>query len=452
MVLGKRPHPENTLQHTFSIPHVVSDGFDNFHMDDGSDEAPSAKRQRMLDEQALDVTNQEGYPDIHSRSWNSWEDEELRNALVQYHGGAGSRSAGDACRQPNQPEAANIEDTVWDFIASSIFHGTRTPLQCYRRYLKLSESHSYSQTVSQPLSGTMQPLSGTIPAYDETHLQFHHIPPTSQWEVEGYYDRPSQPEVSGLLQRGFSLEMPLGSRSPIISPIQRSRKQAPTNVDRGDPSEYDAESLDLHHPISGSASANVGSPIPSERPWTLHEHQRLRSLVEKYRNTAPPWDEISTNFFDRSATDCLAAWHSITKPPVIKGKGSWTPEEDQMILKLRHHYGPKWAQIATHLPGRQGKQCRERFVNHLDPEVRKGEWSHEEETLLISLHQQHGNKWATICKHLPGRSDNDTKNHWYSNIQRRIQRDGLEVRCLSHSRVVLLPRKSNSARSPHFLS
>jgi Myb-like DNA-binding domain len=421
MVLRKRPHPENTMQHTFSIPHVISDGFDNFQMDDGSDEAPSAKRQRMLDDQALDVTNQEDRPDIHARSWNSWEDDELRNALVQYHS-AGSQSTGDACRQPNQHEAANIEETVWDFIASSIFQGTRTPLQCYRRYLKLSES----QTVSQP-------LSSTIPAYDEAQIQFHQLPPPAQREGEGYYDHRSQPVVSGLFQSGFSSAVSQKSRSPIISPIQRSRKQAPAKADHWDPSEYDAESRDVQRTISGSASANAGSQIPNERPWTQHEHQRLKSLVEQYRNTAPPWNEICTSFFDRSATDCLAAWQSITNPPLIKGKGSWTPEEDQMILKLRHHYGRKWAQIATHLPGRQGKQCRERFVNHLDPELRKGEWSHEEEALLISLHQQHGNKWATICKHLPGRSDNDTKNHWYSNIQRRIQRDGLEVRCLSRS-------------------
>ena len=117
----------------------------------------------------------------------------------------------------------------------------------------------------------------------------------------------------------------------------------------------------------------------------------------------------------------------MTKPPVIKGKGSWTPEEDQILRDKRALYGRKWAKIAAHLPGRQGKQCRERFVNHLDPNLKKGEWTDDEEAILIALHEHHGNRWANIAKQLPGRSDNDIKNHWYSTIQRKFQTHGREV-------------------------
>jgi hypothetical protein len=142
---------------------------------------------------------------------------------------------------------------------------------------------------------------------------------------------------------------------------------------------------------------------------------------------APRWNEVAENFSNMTAIDCLTKWQSISNPPVIKGKGSWTAEEDQILRAKRVEYGKKWAKIAAHLPGRQGKQCRERFVNHLDPELKKGEWTDDEEAILIAMHEHHGNRWANISKQLPGRSDNDVKNHWYSTIQRKFQQHGKDV-------------------------
>lgn len=165
-------------------------------------------------------------------------------------------------------------------------------------------------------------------------------------------------------------------------------------------------------------------------PWTHEESELLKKLAEQYRDTAPRWNEIAANFPNRTAVECLGQYQSLTSPPVIKGKGSWTAEEDQILREKRALYGRKWAKIAAHLPGRQGKQCRERFVNHLDPELKKGEWTDDEEAILIAMHQHHGNRWANISKHLPGRSDNDVKNHWYSTIQRKFQQHGKEVRKL----------------------
>lgn len=161
--------------------------------------------------------------------------------------------------------------------------------------------------------------------------------------------------------------------------------------------------------------------------WSSEEQELLKKLVEQYKDTAPRWNEIAANFHDHNAIDCLTKWQTLTNPPVIKGKGSWTAEEDQILREKRGLYGRKWAKIAAHLPGRQGKQCRERFVNHLDPELKKGEWSDDEEAILIAMHEHHGNRWANISKQLPGRSDNDVKNHWYSTIQRKFQQHGKDV-------------------------
>ena len=77
------------------------------------------------------------------------------------------------------------------------------------------------------------------------------------------------------------------------------------------------------------------------------------------------------------------------------------------MVQLVHRYGPKkWTLIAKHLNGRIGKQCRERWHNHLDPNINKSPWTGEEDRLLAQAHDQFGNQWAKIAKLLPGRFAN----------------------------------------------
>ncbi|KAH9261909.1 hypothetical protein BASA81_000565 [Batrachochytrium salamandrivorans] len=106
-------------------------------------------------------------------------------------------------------------------------------------------------------------------------------------------------------------------------------------------------------------------------------------------------------------------------------KGPWSPEEDQLLARLVNEFGAKkWSVIAEHVSGRIGKQCRERWLNHLDASVKKTPWSDAEDDTLMAAQNRIGNRWCEIAKLLPGRPENAVKNRWNSLMNRRRSAQG----------------------------
>ncbi|BBN08224.1 protein Mp3R-MYB3 [Marchantia polymorpha subsp. ruderalis] len=135
--------------------------------------------------------------------------------------------------------------------------------------------------------------------------------------------------------------------------------------------------------------------------WTPEEDELLQEAVVQYK-----------------AKNWRLRWQKVLNPAIVKGY--WTKEEDQKMLELVGMLGTKrWAAVARCLPGRIGKQCRERWYNQLDPSIKRDPWTEVEDMRLFLAHKRFGSKWSQICSILPGRSENGVKNRWNTHIKKK---------------------------------
>jgi len=160
------------------------------------------------------------------------------------------------------------------------------------------------------------------------------------------------------------------------------------------------------------------SPVGGK--WSQEEDLTLLRLVGKYG--PKNWKLIAQELGGiRDKVQCLHRYNKVLKPGIQKG--SWTEVEDAILLDAVRTYrnAPriKWCEVAKNLHGRIGKQCRERWNNHVNPDIKKTSWSSEEDDMLFRSQLVFGNRWSEISKLLPGRTENNVKNRFHSKARQR---------------------------------
>nr|XP_048678345.1 snRNA-activating protein complex subunit 4 isoform X4 [Caretta caretta] len=153
------------------------------------------------------------------------------------------------------------------------------------------------------------------------------------------------------------------------------------------------------------------------KEWTKEEDQMLLQLVQEMRvGSHIPYKKIAYYMEGRDSMQLIYRWTKSVDPNLRKG--FWTPEEDAKLLAAVAKYGERdWYKIRTEVPGRSDAQCRDRYLNALHHDVKKGRWSLDEEEKLIELVEKHGvGHWTKIASELPHRTGSQCLSKWKAMI------------------------------------
>ncbi|XP_046370127.2 uncharacterized protein LOC124144641 isoform X2 [Haliotis rufescens] len=149
------------------------------------------------------------------------------------------------------------------------------------------------------------------------------------------------------------------------------------------------------------------NPENSNRPWKNEEDLKLLGVVSDIRHSGHRllWSKVSSYMENRSGTHCFSRFQQID--PDMK-RGPWSTEEDVKLFAAVKMCGTQsWMRLAEFVPGRSSIQCRDRWLNSLDPSIRLGNWSYEEDKKLLKAITELGTKsWTKIAAKLNGRTDN----------------------------------------------
>ncbi|XP_077238258.1 uncharacterized protein LOC143879651 isoform X2 [Tasmannia lanceolata] len=154
-----------------------------------------------------------------------------------------------------------------------------------------------------------------------------------------------------------------------------------------------------------SLNANV-----LRREWTEDDDAHLRAVVEALGEV--DWQLVASNLEGRVGPQCSNRWRK-TLHPSIKRVGRWTVDEDKRLKIAVTLFGPKqWMKIAQFVPGRTQVQCRERWLNALDPSLNLGQWTEEEDSKLKAAISEHGHCWSKVAAFVPPRTDSQCRRRW----------------------------------------
>ncbi|ODQ81002.1 hypothetical protein BABINDRAFT_160422 [Babjeviella inositovora NRRL Y-12698] len=153
----------------------------------------------------------------------------------------------------------------------------------------------------------------------------------------------------------------------------------------------------------------------TRQPWTKAEDALLKSLVEEHYNPKIDmikWDVISKRLDSRKPKDCRKRWSNSLDPSLRKGK--WTAEEDKALLQAFGKWGTSWQKVSQDIVGRTDDQCAKRYMEVLDPNTkdRLRPWTRDEDLELIKRVKKYGTKWRTISMEMANRPSLTCRNRW----------------------------------------
>jgi len=179
-------------------------------------------------------------------------------------------------------------------------------------------------------------------------------------------------------------------------------------------------------PMTNSRSAYSGAAAKKRASgsggavfnWSKDDDSRLSEIMKKYK-TPRDWEPIAREHArGKTAKECHERWIRYLKPGVRKGQ--WTDHEDAIVVEAvttsNEQPFTRWSDLASRLPGRVGKQIRDRWVNHLNPNINHMPFSRDDDLLLWNGHKKYGKRWVEISTQCfnSSRSENHIKNRWYS--------------------------------------
>jgi hypothetical protein len=150
-------------------------------------------------------------------------------------------------------------------------------------------------------------------------------------------------------------------------------------------------------PLRPSSTPSNLTPNQTNTPTKQPKQQKQQGKVGNR------WSEVAKYIPGRTGQQCAQRWRHKVNPAIRRDK--WTREEDATLTELVRSLGAgRWAEIARQMEGRTDQQCMGRWRRHLDPAIRREEWSGEEDERLRALHAQYGTSWSRISKGLRGRT------------------------------------------------
>ena len=182
--------------------------------------------------------------------------------------------------------------------------------------------------------------------------------------------------------------------------------------------------------------------------WSEEEDRLLADWQKKVGNK---WSEVAKHISGKTGQQCAQRWRHRVNPDIKRDK--WDAREDELLTSLVAKHGNAWAEIARHVPGRTDQQCMGRWKRHLDPSIRREKWSDEEDIKLCALFSKYDNAWSSISKAMHGRTPQQCRTRWHNlktssfmtkrreDIQ-KIDMEALEAVLAQHERSLSVARDS----------